>query len=279
MLDQASRMRELAQRRSTSAPTGRPVVLTVTSGKGGVGKSSVVLALAYAFAEQGLRVVLLDADTNLAGLDVMCGLSPRFRVSSVLRGEREIESILISPRPGVRLVPGSSGEIDFPLLQPERQQQLLEDLRTLEEPCDILIIDTAAGLTPEVIGFADGADGVIVVTTPEPTAIVDAYAVIKVMTTTRPATDVQVLMNATRDQQDAERALHKLQMAAMHFLKRDVLCVGAVPYDTAVRLAVERQQPLLASAPRSGAALSLKAIAARLTGTMLSASLRKAAAV
>jgi flagellar biosynthesis protein FlhG len=151
--------------------------------------------------------------------------------------------------------------VDYPLLTAERLRALLDDLRSLESRFDLVIIDTAAGLTREVIGFATEADQVLVVTTPEPTAVVDAYAVVKVITASRPDARVEVLLNAARLPREAEEAAHKLRLAVAHFLKREIRFAGTVPFDPAVRTAVQEQKPLMIHAPRSAAALSLQAVA------------------
>jgi flagellar biosynthesis protein FlhG len=241
----------------------------VTSGKGGVGKSTIALNMALALAGSGVKVLLVDADANLAGLDILLGVAPRFRLGNVLRGEREIEEVLIGAGPGLKVLPGSSGDVDYPLLTSDRQAQLLEDLRTLEERFDVVVIDTAAGLSREVVAFATEADRVLVVTTPEPTAVVDAYAMVKVVTVSRPDAAVEMLINAARLPREAEEAAHKLRLAVAHFLKREIRCAGVIPYDPAVPRAVQEQKPLMVLAPRSAAALSVQAVARAFAGQNL----------
>jgi flagellar biosynthesis protein FlhG len=272
-------MRELATRARKTSRAQRPLVLTVTSGKGGVGKSTVSLNLALALAGQGVRVLLFDADANLAGLDILLGIAPRFRLSNVLRGEREIEEILIRPHSHLMVLPGSSGEVDYPLLTVERQRQLLEDLRSLNEPYDLLLIDTAAGLSPEIVTFAVEADEVLVVTTPEPTAVIDAYAMIKVIVGARSDAQIRLLVNGARRPQDADDAAQKLALAVAHFLRRELKCAGVVPFDDAVATAVLRQQPLMQSAPHSGAALSLGAVARTIAAELIHSTEGRAVAV
>jgi len=279
MPDQAARMRALAARSRTRVPGDGPLVLTVTSGKGGVGKSTISLNLALALTGCGSKVLLVDADANLAGLDVLLGVAPRFRLGSVLRGERNLEDVVMGAGPGLKILPGSSGEIDYPLLDPERQRQLVEDLRSLQGPFDVVIIDTAAGLSREVVTFAVEADHVLVVTTPEPTAVVDAYAMVKVIATSGADVDVEMLINAARLPHEAEEAAHKLRLAVAHFLKREIRCAGMIPHDPAVRSAILEQRPLMISAPRSAAALSIKAIARRWAEERLTSTRGRALAI
>jgi flagellar biosynthesis protein FlhG len=139
----------------------------------------------------------------------------------------------------------------------------------MEEHFDLVLIDTAAGLTREVVTFATEADLVLVVTTPEPTAVVDAYAMVKVVTTACPGADVEMLINAARQPQEAEETAHKLRLAVAHFLKREIRCAGTVPYDPAVRTAVQQQRPVLLASPGSAAALSLQAVARSLASMSL----------
>jgi flagellar biosynthesis protein FlhG len=261
MHDQATRMREIARLYAESRRPVRPCVLTVTSGKGGVGKSTLALNLAIALVELGKRVVLLDADANLAGLDVMAGISPRFRLSHVLRGERDLEEVIVTPYPGLRLVPGNSGDSDYPGLESERQHELIGELTSLEERADVLLIDTGAGINPEIITYAAAADVTLVVTSIEPTAVMDAYAMIKVLSLEAPLLPVEVVVNTARTPREGEEAFGKLQAAVRHFLKRELLCASIVPRDDRAREALLRQEPLVKAFPRSAAALSIQSLA------------------
>ena len=276
MPDQASRLRHLSGDHRRPKRESFPYVITVTSGKGGVGKSTIALNLAIAMADKGVRVVLLDADANLGSIDIMLGVSPRFRLSHVLRGERDIEDVLLLPYPNLRVLPGSSGEVEYPMLQENRQRELITSLRDLEDWYDVLLIDTAAGMTPEVIGYSALADAVLLVTAVEPTALLDAYAMLKILTMRHPAIPVQMILNAVRVPQEGEEAVAKLQKAVKHFLKRDIDCVGAIPYDRSVQQAIVNQKPVLRSSPHSAAALCVQAIARELLNGQIRSSLREA---
>lgn len=277
MHDQATRLRQIAGRYRDAALATRPYVVTVTSGKGGVGKSTVALNLAIALADLGKRVLLLDADANLGGIDVMLGLSPRFRLGNVLRGEKDIEDVLIAPHPGLKVLPGNSGDADYPALTPQRQDQLLEDLLLLEEQYDLLMIDTAAGLTPEIVGFADHADETLVVSTVEPTAILDAYAMIKVILAGNSDAAISILLNSVQLPRDGSETARKLQMAITHFLKRDVTFLGSIPYDAAVHKSVIQQHPAVKLFPRSAVALSIRVLAQRFVEGSLNSTMRRVA--
>jgi flagellar biosynthesis protein FlhG len=268
-------MREIARRYRQSALSSRPYVITVTSGKGGVGKSTISLNLALKLSDFGKRVLLFDADANLGGIDVMLGVVPRFRLSHVLRGERDIEDVLISPSPGLRLLPGSSGEVDYPLMTGPAQMQLLDDLQLMEEKCDILVIDTGAGLTPEIIGYAERSDETIVVTSTEPTAVMDAYAMINILTAAKRETVISVLVNNARLPRDAEDAAQKLKSAVSHFLKRDINYLGSIPSDGCVPRAISQQQPVVRAFPRTAASLSLQSVAQQLMHVSLQSAMRR----
>lgn len=277
MHDQATRLRQIAVKYREEALAAHPYVLTVTSGKGGVGKSTIALNMAIALADLGKRVLLLDADANLGGLDVMLGVSPRHRLSSVLRGEMDIEDVLLSPYPRLKVLPGNSGETDYPPLTAERQNQLVDDLLLLEDPYDVLMIDTAAGLTPEIIGFADRADETLVVTTIEPTAIMDAYAMIKVIFAANSKAAISLLVNSVQQPRDGAEAARKLQMAITHFLRHDIGFLGSIPFDSSVQKAVIKQRPAMKLFPRSAVALSVQVLAQRFIQDSLNSTMRRVA--
>ena len=261
MHDQATRLREIVGQSLPTELCGRPYIITVTSGKGGVGKSTLALNVSISASSMGRKVVLVDGDANLGGLDVMLGVSPRFRLSHVLRGERDLEEVLISPCAGLRVLPAASGEPDCPVMNPLRQQQLIEDLVQMEERFDILMIDTAAGLTPEVIGYAAIADETLVVSNTEPTAVMDAYALMKVLWGGKPDAEVRLVVSGARYPREADDVAGKLRMAVAHFLKRDLPYAGAIPYDPTVHQAILEQRPLSATFPRCAASLSIQALA------------------
>jgi len=279
MHDQATGMRAAARMYAQGARAPRPYVLTVTSGKGGVGKSTVALNVGLTMAMLGQRVLLFDADGNLAGLDVMTGVAPRFRLGDVLRGEQDLDSVLVTLAPGLCLLPGSSGEPHYPLLQGEAQAALLNDLLHREERSDVVIIDTAAGLTPEIIRYGEEANSVLVVTTPEPTAVMDAYAMIKVLGITAPGQLVELVVNNVRSVREGEETTVKLRAAVRHFLGRELQCAGIVPHDDHAGEAIRRQEPLVNAYPRSAAALSLQSLAHALVHSHVQGSLNRMVAL
>ena len=263
MRDQAARMRALA-RASTGSDRPRPHILTVTSGKGGVGKSTIALNLATLFGAMGRQTLLFDADANLASADLMLGLTPRYRLGDVLRGECDIQDALVAPFPGLAVLPGSSGEIDYPMLSADDQRELFDDLADLDQRQDLVVVDTGAGLSSEIIGYAELAHTVLLVTRAEPTAVIDAYAMVKVLLAGKPDSRVQLLVNGVRAPEEADQAAEKLQSAVRHFLRHDLEYVGFLPDDRDVLRALERREPVVRAFPGSAAALSLQALALRL---------------
>ena len=279
MHDQATRLRDIAQRYNKNARGVRPHVITVTSGKGGVGKSTVALNLALALSDFGQRVLLFDADANLSSLDVMLGVSPRFRLGDVLRGTIDIEDALFSPHPNLKILPGSSGDAGYPILTGEAQTRLMDDLLSLDERFDLLMVDTAAGLTPEVVGFAGRADEAIVVSSTEPTSVMDAYAIMKIISMGWSEVPIALLLNSVRTPKDGDDAARKLQAAVDHFLKRQVAFMGSVPFDASVQKASKEQRALVQAYPRSAASLSLRSIAHYVLHEFLHSSVRRVASI
>jgi flagellar biosynthesis protein FlhG len=263
MPDQAARMRALA-RASHHAGSPRPHILTVTSGKGGVGKSTIALNLAVHFAAMGMQTLLFDADANLASADLMLGLCPPRRLGDVLRGECDIQDALLRPYPGVSVLVGSSGEVDYPLLSSEDQRQLIEDLGDLDQAYELVVVDTGAGLSPEIIGYGELADTVLLVTRVEPTSVLDAYAMVKVLLAGKPDAQVQLLVNGVRTPSEADQTAEKLQAAVRHFLRHELAYVGFVPEDRDVVRALEKSEPVVRAFPGAASTLSLQALAVRL---------------
>ena len=274
-LDQATRLRQIAMNAKAAPKSVVPHVITVTSGKGGVGKSTVALNLAIKLSDFGKHVLVVDADANLGNLDVMLGISPKLRLGDVLRGDRHFEDVIVTPRPGLAILPGSSGDASYPAPGPGDIGQIVDDLAVLEPRFDCIIVDTSAGLSPDIISFAVNSDETIVVTNPEPTAIMDAYAVIKVISLAKPEAVLQVLMNGARTPRDADEAARKLHLAINHFLKIETPYLGSIPFDPNVARAIARQHPVVEAFPMSAASLSIQNLAQRVTSRSLSMTSRR----
>jgi flagellar biosynthesis protein FlhG len=223
-----------------------PRVISVTSGKGGVGKSNVVANLAVTMARNGQRVLILDADLGLANIDVLLGLSSRYNVRHVLSGEKTMAEVVVEGPEGIRVLPASSGVQELTQLGEEQKLILLNELDSLEPPCDILLIDTGAGISPNVTYFNLAALERIVVVTPEPTAITDAYALIKVMATRHATRSFKLLVNQVTGERDAQEVFTKLVRVVDRFIGEVSLeMLGWVPTDGCVTRAVKRQRAVV----------------------------------
>jgi flagellar biosynthesis protein FlhG len=242
------------------------VTLAITSGKGGVGKTNVVVNLAVALARLRHRIVVLDADFGLGNVDVLLGLAPAMHLGHVLSGEKTLREVIVDGPEGIHIIPASSGLRELTLLTPAHWERLASGLQALSEDYDFLLVDTAAGIADNVIDLVATTDRVLIVTSPEPTAVVDAYAVIKVLTANGVQKDLGVLVNDARDAEEASIVFRQLQVAAERFLNRRVQSYGFVAHDPAVRDAVCLQQPVVFQHPQSPASLCFRMLASRVAG-------------
>lgn len=238
--------------------------IAVTSGKGGVGKSNVSLNLAIALGRLGKRVLLVDADTNLANIDILLGIQVKHTLSDVIFGSAFFSDIILNGPEGIHILPGSSGVVEVMEEDDAVRQRMFDAFDELERRYDILLIDTGAGLSENVLQFVTGADDVVLVTNSEPTSITDAYAMIKVAVYRNPRLKVHVLINLAKRQSDAADTFEKLQLAVRNFLQMEVTMLGALPLDPNVPAAVAEREPFFIRFPRSAAATSLMLMAQKL---------------
>jgi flagellar biosynthesis protein FlhG len=243
----------------------RPVkVIAVTSGKGGVGKTNVSVNLSVALAAGGREVLLMDADLGLANIDVMLGLpAPQYNLSHVLRGERTLEQIIVPGPGGIRIVPASSGAKRMAELTPAENAGVIRAFGDIGERLDVMIIDTAAGISDSVISFSRASQEVLVVVCDEPASINDAYALIKLLSREYGVYRFRVLANMGRSAQEAKELFAKISRVADRFLDVMLDFVGWIPYDEHLRKAVQRQRAVVEAFPRSPAAAAFKNVAQR----------------
>jgi flagellar biosynthesis protein FlhG len=250
---------------AASAAVGAPLrVVAVVSGKGGVGKTNVTANLAVALARQGRRVCVLDADLGLANLDVLLGLSPTLSLRHVLRGGRRLAEVIVEGPAGVRIIPAASGAEELTALAPADRLRLLDELETLDGSLDALLVDTAAGISTNVLYFSAAAADALIVITPEPTSLTDAYALMKVLAARYGRREFLVAVNMAAGSADAEAAYRRLARVAERFLRVRVEYQGYVPFDDAVPRAVRQQVPVVLAAPGAPASLALERLADRL---------------
>ncbi|MDA8308291.1 MAG: MinD/ParA family protein [Deltaproteobacteria bacterium] len=241
----------------------KPVrVMTVSSGKGGVGKSNVVINLSIALCRMGFRALILDADLGLANIDVLLGLTPKYNMSHVLNGQKKLEDVLIDGPGGVRIMPASSGIQELTRLTDDQKLLFLELLDGLETDIDMLIIDTGAGISDTVLYFNLAANERIIVVTPEPTSLTDAYALIKVLYSRHSERHFRILINSASGEAMGKSIFAKLSKVADHFLDGISLdYLGTIPHDTAVTKSVLQQRPLLEAFPEAPASKAFRQVA------------------
>ncbi len=254
--DQAAGLRRLA----TRAPVR---VVAVASGKGGVGKTNVSVNLAMALAASGKSVMLLDADLGLANVDVLLGLNPRWNLSHVLNGDCRLEDIVVSAAGGLKVIPAASGIRKMAGLNPQEHAGLIRAFSELGHDLDVLVVDTAAGISDSVVTFTRAAQEVVVVVCDEPASITDAYALIKVLSREYGCRRFHVLANMVRGAEEGQVLHDKLTRVTDRFLDVTLEYLGAVPYDEYVRKAVQRQRAVVEAYPASRAAAAFKKLAER----------------
>jgi flagellar biosynthesis protein FlhG len=272
--DQARELRRIVElHRQENRPAGNPgnlKTLSVLSGKGGVGKSNLSLNLACALGEQEQRVVLMDADLGLANLDMLCGITAKYNISHLIDGSRSIDDVLIEFAHNVWILPGGSGIRELADLNEEQLMDLIDTLAVLEDRADILIVDTGAGLHRSVLTFAWAADTAILVTTPEPTAIRDAYGVLKALRTSPEVagkTDIAFVVNMAGSEEEGIEVATRIRMAANRFLGLSIHYIGCILKDDLVGRAVRIRKPFYQLYPASRASESIRKLGYALMGT------------
>ncbi len=245
------------ERRSRQVAGQNPLVLSIASGKGGVGKTNIVANLGLALARSGKRVLVLDADLGLANIDIVLGLTPRYTLEHFLAGRKKLQDILIPGPEGMLILPASSGVPELVDLNETQKICLLNEMDQLSQRIDWLLIDTGAGISTNVLYFNLAAQESIIVVTPEPTSITDAYALIKILATRHQKKNFLILVNAAAGEGEAREVFRKISLVADRFLSSVSLdYLGFIPFDKHIPAAVRRQQALLEIFPQSPAGKS-----------------------
>lgn len=238
-------------------------VIAVTGGKGGVGKTNVSVNLSLALGEVGRRTVLMDADLGLANVDVLLGLKPKKNIADVLAGECGLKDVMLDVNENVRIVPACSGTQEMTALSVHEHAELVYAFNEVADDIDVLIVDTAAGISESVVSFVRAAQEVLVVVCDEPTSITDAYALIKLLNRDYKMTRFRVLANMVTTDNEGRNMFNKLLTVTDRFLDVTLQYVGSIPYDENVRKAVQKQTPVLKAFPKTKSALAYRQLAAK----------------
>ena len=280
-VDQAQALRELMTKAThpvaveTDLPGDSPAktpgeprccarTVAIASGKGGVGKTSVAVNLAVRLASMDRRVVLLDADLGTANADLLCNLTPRYNIAHVIAGRCSLERAMAEAPGGFHLIAGASGLAQVAALNDLQRRKLIGQMERLEQRADIILIDTGAGIAPNVLSFATSADQLVVVTTPEPTAITDAYAVIKTARRQCSDLDVRVLINMVSDDLEARSVFERIDAVCRRFLGLTAQYAGYVVHDARVAAAVRHRRPFTLESPNCQASRCIGRLAHRM---------------
>jgi flagellar biosynthesis protein FlhG len=271
VIDQAQRLREMVELMTQPMPTvslrvdTHPVrTLAVTSGKGGVGKSNIVANLAIALARRGRKVLVIDADLSLANIHVLLGIQPRFNLAHVISGEKRLGEIAVEGPYGVKVIPASSGVAELAMLREGELEGLIDQFAEYVPGMDLVLIDTAAGLSDSVLSFVHAAEEVLIVTTPEPTAYLDAYHMLKNIHIHDTVKPVHLVVNMASSEREAQKTASFMVEMSHKFLGHPLSPLGMVLRDPDVPNAIRNQRAFLEDIPHGIASRGIQSIATKL---------------
>lgn len=264
MLDQAQRLRQLADQNEAFIED-KPRIITVTSGKGGVGKSNFVVNLSIALQKMGKKVMIFDADVGMGNDDVLMGFLPKYNVFDIIMNNKEIEDVIITGPFGVKLLPGGSGISKVEELSNKERKTFIDKLTKLRG-LDYIIMDTGAGINRSVLGFIACCEELIVLTTPEPTSLTDAYSLLKAVNHFKLKSNAKVVINRAFDDKEGQTTFNKFNNAVTNFLNMKLEYLGNIADDKKLVQAVRQQQPFMLIYPNCDAAQDINKIANRLVG-------------
>lgn len=267
MDDQAENLRKMMQKNRNTDERKKTRIITVSSGKGGVGKTNIAVNLGIAYAQLGRKVIVMDADLGLANVNICLGIIPKYNLFQLIKKQKTMRDIIIDTNYGIQIVAGASGFSKIANLNDDERHFLIEEMDTLSY-ADVLIIDTGAGVSQNVLSFIVASDEAIIVTTPEPTAITDAYGIIKIIATeiNNPALELKLVVNRVVSITEGRKVAERVINIAGQFLNIKVDNLGMVYEDLIVPQSVRKQTPFLVLDPTSKASVSIKHIVSRLEG-------------
>ena len=245
---------------------GNTKTISITSGKGGVGKTTLVVNIAQSFAQLNKRVLILDADLGMANVDIMYGLRSKYNISHVLSGEKTAQEVIVKVADGVSLIPGGNGIYGLNRLEPMERKIFLDQVGELEGLYDYMLIDTAPGIDDNVLYFNSAAEETVVLLTPEPSSLADAYSLIKVLNQRCHETRFSVIANMVRDEQEGMQVFKRLSDVCAQFLNVGLDYKGHVPLDQKLRKANKSQQLLSQFDPRCPSSFAIQRLGKKLSG-------------
>lgn len=264
-MDQAEGLRNIIKKQEIESGNKSARVITVTSGKGGVGKTSMSINLAIQLQKLGKRVIVLDADFGLANIEIMLGIRPQYNLADLMFRRKEMKDIITYGPEDIGFISGGTGINEMANLTRDQVFQLIQKMYELDQYADVIIVDTGAGIGDSVLEFVAASAEIILVATPEPTSITDAYALLKLLNRNssykKSKTVVKMIANQVHSRRDADELFDKLGMVVHRFLNIDIEYLGSVPYDVHMQKAIIRQKPLSMEEPYAAAARSVEKIA------------------
>lgn len=268
MADQAEKLRNLSMTPKTGSSEKtdhfKMRIITVASGKGGVGKTSIVVNLAIELSRAGKEVMIMDADLGMANVDIMLGIIPQFTLFDVFQGRKSLQEIIIDGPEGVKIIPGGSGIYEMTKIGSSERERLMTDLRELSSSLDYLIIDCGAGISKNLLGFISASDDVVIVITPEPTSITDAYGIIKIISKFQLHKEVCIVINRANSLQEARDTARKIETVAGKYLQIKIKRLGFISDDVTVGRSVKEQEPYCVTHPNTKAARDVSQLAQNL---------------
>lgn len=277
-MDQAEQLRNIIK---ANVQPHRPLarVITVTSGKGGVGKSNVAINLAIQFRKMGQKVIILDADFGLANIEIMFGAVPKHNLCDLIYQGKSIKDIITWGPMEVGFISGGSGIAGMSNLDKDYLNYIIQNLTELDEMADTIVVDTGAGISDAVLEFLVASGEILFVTTPEPTSITDSYSLLKALNRhpryLRDTTQIKVLANKVSNEAEAEALYAKLEAVVARYLKMPISYLGMIPQDNQLSRAVMQQKPVSLDTPRARSAVAFELIAAKLMNKELNKNLTK----
>ena len=277
-MDQAEQLRNIIKANvKPRQPLAR--VITVTSGKGGVGKSNTAINLAIQFRKMGQQVIILDADFGLANIEIMFGTVPKHNLCDLIYEGKNIEDIITWGPMEVGFISGGSGIAGMTNLDKDYLNYIIQNLTQLDEMADMIIVDTGAGISDGVLEFLVASGEILLVTTPEPTSITDSYSLLKALNRhpryLRETTQIKVLANKVSGEAEAKALYAKLEAVVARYLKMPISYLGMIPQDSQLAKAVMQQAPVSLDNPRARSAMAYEAVAAKLMNKELNKNLTK----